>query len=95
MNNHLPDSVKKRFQVGLDALPEREHRGHKELESRQRIGQGTEKGISHTMLRRLRKGKALGISFDTLEKICRGLNCEPGDVLNLAREEKTGRKRGA
>jgi uncharacterized membrane protein len=26
MNNHLPDSVKKRFQVGLDALPEGEHR---------------------------------------------------------------------
>jgi hypothetical protein len=26
MNNHLPDFVEKRFQVGLDALPEREHR---------------------------------------------------------------------
>src|ERR1051325_1518116 len=26
MNNHLLDFVKKRFQVGLDALPEREHR---------------------------------------------------------------------
>jgi hypothetical protein len=26
MNNHSPDFVEKRFQVGLDALPEREHR---------------------------------------------------------------------
>jgi len=43
-----------------------------------------ETGISHTTLWRLKKGKALGINFDTLEKICVGLNCQPGDVLRLA-----------
>jgi putative transcriptional regulator len=48
-----------------------------------------ETGISHTTLWRLKKGKALGITFVTLEKICRGLNCQPGDVLGLANEEKT------
>ena len=40
-----------------------------------------ETGISHTTLWRLKKGKALGINFDTLEKICGALGCQPGDVL--------------
>jgi putative transcriptional regulator len=52
-----------------------------------------ETGISHTTLWRLKKGKALGINFDTLEKICRGLNCQPGDVLRLASEKKKTSKR--
>lgn len=54
-----------------------------------------ETGVSHTTLWRLKKGKALGINFDTLEKICQGLSCQPGDVLRLASEKKTSkRKRG-
>jgi putative transcriptional regulator len=52
-----------------------------------------ETGISHTTLWRLKKGKALGINFVTLEKLCRGLNCQPGDVLRLASEKKTGKRR--
>jgi len=44
-----------------------------------------ETGISHTTLWRLKKGKALGINFETLEKICQALKCQPGDVLDLAR----------
>jgi putative transcriptional regulator len=51
-----------------------------------------ETGISHTTLWRLKKGKGLGINFETLEKICRGLNCQPGDVLRLASEKKTAKK---
>jgi putative transcriptional regulator len=55
-----------------------------------------ETGISHTTLWRLKKGKALGINFDTLEKICRGLNCQPGDVMKLANEKKkSGKRRSA
>jgi putative transcriptional regulator len=42
-----------------------------------------ETGISHTTLWRLKKGKALGINFDTLEKICTALACQPGDVLSV------------
>ena len=42
-----------------------------------------ETGVSHTTLWRLKKGKAVGINFDTLEKICRALSCLPGDVLFL------------
>ncbi len=41
-----------------------------------------ETGISHTTLWRLKKGKALGINFETLEKVCKTLECQPGDVLS-------------
>jgi putative transcriptional regulator len=51
-----------------------------------------ETGISHTTLWRLKKGKALGINFDTLERICRGLSCQPGDVMKLASEKKKASK---
>ncbi len=46
-----------------------------------------ETGISHTTLWRLRKGKAVGINFETLEKICRALKCQPGDVLFLTNDK--------
>lgn len=48
-------------------------------------------GISHTTLWRLKKDKALGINFDTLEKICRALECQPGDILRLAEVKKKAR----
>lgn len=59
-----------------------------------------ETGVSHTTLWRLRKGKALGINFETLEKICQALSCQPGDVLSLTKDgtqpkrksSKSGRK---
>jgi putative transcriptional regulator len=41
-----------------------------------------ETGISHTTLWRLKKGKALGINFETLEKMCETLKCQPGDALS-------------
>ncbi|MEP6923709.1 MAG: helix-turn-helix domain-containing protein [Pyrinomonadaceae bacterium] len=44
-------------------------------------------GISHTTLWRLKKGKALGINFATLEKICLALGCQPGDVLRFQSDE--------
>lgn len=46
-----------------------------------------ETGISHTTLWRLKKHKAVGINFETLEKICRALKCQPGDVLFLSNEK--------
>ena len=50
--------------------------------------------ISHTTLWRLKKGKALGINFVTLEKICQALECEPGDILKIeAAKQKTEKKR--
>jgi len=52
-------------------------------------------GISHTTLWRLKKGKALGINFDTLEKLCQALGCQPGDVLSLTNGKKVPKKRSA
>ena len=54
-----------------------------------------ETGISHTTLWRLKKGKALGINFETLEKICSGLNCQPGEVLKLTTGNATTKRRAA
>ncbi len=55
------------------------------LEKRQRSFYWLSKttGISHTTLWRLKKGKAQGINFVTLEKICQALECNPCDVLKL------------
>lgn len=52
-----------------------------------------ETGISHTTLWRLKKGKALGINFVTLEGICRALNCQPGEVLRLESDKKASKRR--
>jgi len=52
-----------------------------------------ETGISHTTLWRLKKGKAVGINFETLEKICRALRCQPGDVLLLKNDKPPSRSR--
>ncbi len=54
-----------------------------------------ETGISHSTLWRLKKGKAVGINFATLERICQMLTCQPGDVLRLANEKKKGKKRSS
>jgi putative transcriptional regulator len=49
-----------------------------------------ETGISHTTLWRLKKGKALGINFETLERMCEALKCQPGDVLAHTNGKKIG-----
>ncbi|PCJ41314.1 MAG: Cro/Cl family transcriptional regulator [Alphaproteobacteria bacterium] len=38
-------------------------------------------GISEQNLSLLKTGKAKGIRFGTLEKTCRVLNCQSGDIL--------------
>jgi putative transcriptional regulator len=48
-----------------------------------------ETGISHTTLWRLKKGKAFGINFDTLEKMCRALACRPSDILTSNGKERS------
>lgn len=51
-----------------------------------------ETGVSHTTLWRLKKEKAQGLTFNTLEKICEALDCEPGDVLKLSQKKSTKRR---
>lgn len=40
-------------------------------------------GISVTNLSLLKTGKARGIRFNTLEAICKTLDCQPGDILEF------------
>ena len=40
-------------------------------------------GISMTNLSLLKTGKVKGIRFNTLEAICRILECKPGDILDI------------
>ncbi len=40
--------------------------------------------ISVTNLSLLKTGKVKGIRFDTLESLCRELNCKPGDILDIS-----------
>ena len=43
-------------------------------------------GITQVNLSILKTGKARGIRFATLEKICQTLNCQPGDILEYEEE---------
>lgn len=47
-----------------------------------------ETGVSHTTLWRLKKGRALGINFITLEKLCETLGCQPGDVFTFSKQKR-------
>ena len=38
-------------------------------------------GITEANLSLLRQGKVKGVRFDTLQKICARLECQPGDLL--------------
>ncbi len=40
-------------------------------------------GITEANLSLLKSGKVKGIRFDTLEAICRYLQCQPGDILEF------------
>ncbi|OQW55167.1 MAG: Cro/Cl family transcriptional regulator [Proteobacteria bacterium SG_bin9] len=59
--------------VNLDVMLARRKMRSKELAERIGI---TEQNVSL-----LKSGKVKGVRFDTLEKICEVLNCQPGDIL--------------
>ncbi len=43
--------------------------------------------ITQANLSVLKTGKAKAIRFDTLEKICEVLECQPGDILAFIKDE--------
>lgn len=43
-------------------------------------------GITQANLSILKTGKAKGLRFETLEAICKILDCQPGDVLEYREE---------
>lgn len=38
-------------------------------------------GVTNVNLSILKNGKAKGVRFDTLEAICKALDCQPGDII--------------
>ncbi len=46
-------------------------------------------GLSTTNLSLLKTGKAKGVRFNTLNKICNILECQPGDILEFRADEET------
>ncbi|MGJ0453841.1 MAG: helix-turn-helix domain-containing protein [Methylocystis sp.] len=47
-------------------------------------------GIAEQNVSLLKSGKVKGVRFDTLEKICEILQCQPGDILEYRPDEKSG-----
>jgi putative transcriptional regulator len=43
-------------------------------------------GIAEQNVSLLKSGKVKGIRFDTLEKICEALDCQPGDIMEFRTE---------
>lgn len=43
-------------------------------------------GITEANMSILRSGKAKGIRFETLDKICEYLKCKPGDIIDYIGE---------
>ena len=64
--------------VNLDVMLARRKMRSKELAERIGI---TEQNVSL-----LKSGKVKGIRFDTLERICEILECQPGDLLEYRRD---------
>jgi putative transcriptional regulator len=44
-------------------------------------------GVTTVNLSILKTGKAKGVRFDTLEAICKALDCQPGDILQWQETE--------
>ncbi|QBM27299.1 helix-turn-helix domain-containing protein [Hydrogenophaga pseudoflava] len=46
-------------------------------------------GITEANMSLLKQGKVKGVRFETLEKICEYLQCQPGDLLVYAPDGET------
>ena len=47
-------------------------------------------GLTTVNLSILKNGKAKGVRFDTLESICKVLDCQPGDILEYKMDTDIG-----
>ena len=45
-------------------------------------------GLSETQLSLFRSGKVKGIRFSTLARLCKALDCRPGDLLDFDPSEE-------
>lgn len=46
-------------------------------------------GITEQNVSLLKSGKVKGVRFETLERICQVLECQPGDLLEFRHDEET------
>lgn len=46
-----------------------------------------EVGITNVNLSKLKNGKVMAVRFETLNGICKALDCQPGDILEYVEEE--------
>ena len=46
-------------------------------------------GITEANVSLLKQGKVKGVRFETLERICQFLDCQPGDILKFVGEVET------
>ena len=67
--------------VNLDVMMAKRKMSLNELS--QRVGRLTTVNLSI-----LKTGKAKGVRFDTLESICKVLDCQPGDILEYRSKDK-------
>lgn len=68
--------------VNLDVMLARRKMRSRELADRIGI---TEQNVSL-----LKSGKVKGVRFETLERICQVLDCQPGDILEWQPDKATG-----
>ena len=45
-------------------------------------------GITNANMSLLKNGKVRGVRFETLEKVCEILRCQPGDILEYVEDEE-------
>lgn len=68
--------------VRLDVMIARRKISSKELAARI--------GITEANLSLLKRGHVKGVRFETLAKLCRELDCQPGDLLEYEEEDPDG-----
>lgn len=68
--------------VTLDVMLARRKMRSKEL--------ATRVGITEQNVSLLKSGKVKGVRFETLDKICKALDCTPADILDYAPDEEEG-----
>ena len=65
----------------LDVMMARRHKSLNDL--------AEEVGITNVNLSKIKTGKVSAVRFSTLEAICEALDCQPGDILEYQKEEKS------
>lgn len=75
------DGAKTEVIVRLDVMLARRKMKSREL--------AAQIGITEANLSLLKSGKVKGIRFETLAKICVALDCQPGDLLEVAAPPKS------